>query len=126
VLLRRNNVACIDTPPYYIGLMSRPVVVDLPHSLGTEEAKRRMREGIGKLPDHIPGGGQVESRWDGDRMHLRVGAMGQEVSGHIDVFEKKVTVELALPAFLALFADKISGVLRKRGGELLEDKTRKT
>jgi hypothetical protein len=106
--------------------MSRPVVVDLPHSLGTDEAKRRMRDGIGKLPDHIPGGGQVESHWEGDRMHLRVGAMGQEVSGHIDVYEKKVTVELALPAFLALFADKISGVLRKRGGELLEDKTKKS
>lgn len=125
MLLRRNNAACIGAWRRYTGGMSRPVVVDLPHSLGTEEAKRRMREGIGRLPDHIPGGGQVESRWEGDRMHLRVGAMGQEVIGHIDVYEKKVTVELALPAFLALFADKISGVLKKRGTELLEDKSKK-
>jgi hypothetical protein len=123
VLLRRNKAACNASRRRYIGLMSRPVVVDLPHRLGAEEAKRRMREGIGRLPDHIPGGGQVESRWEGDRMHLRVGAMGQEVSGHIDVFEKKVTVELALPAILGLFADKISGVLRQRGGELLEDRS---
>lgn len=105
--------------------MAEPVVVDLPHSLGVEEAKRRMKNGIGKLPDHIPGGGQVESSWSGDRMNLRVAAMGQEVSGHIDVFEKKVTLELALPAFLALFADKIAGVVRKRGTELLEDKSKK-
>jgi hypothetical protein len=84
-----------------------------------------MRDGIGKLPDHIPGGGHVESSWNGDRMNLRVAAMGQEVGGHIDVFESKVRLELTLPAFLALFADKIAGVLRKRGTDLLEDKSKK-
>lgn len=105
--------------------MTQPIVVNLPHSLGAEEAKRRMKNGIGKLPDHIPGGGQVESSWDGDRMHLRVTAMGQEVSGHIDVEEKKVRLELMLPAFLALFAGKIEGLLRDRGTELLEDKSKK-
>ena len=105
--------------------MTKPIVVDLPHSLGAEEAKRRMREGIGKLPDHIPGGGQVESGWEGDRMNLRVTAMGQEVSGHLDVHERKVRVELMLPAFLALFAGKIEGLLRDRGTELLEDKSKK-
>jgi Putative polyhydroxyalkanoic acid system protein (PHA_gran_rgn) len=105
--------------------MAQPVIIDLPHNLGLEEAKRRMKNRIGKLPDHIPGGGQVESDWSGDRMNLRVTAMGQEVSGHIDVYDRKVTLELALPAFLALFADKIAGVIRKRGTEMLEDKSDK-
>ena len=105
--------------------MPQPVVIDLPHSLGVEEAKRRMKNGIGKLPDHIPGGGQVESSWNGDRMNLHVTAMGQEVTGHIDVHERKVTLELTLPAFLALFADKIAGVIRSRGTEMLEDKSKK-
>lgn len=104
--------------------MAQPVIIDLPHRLGVEEAKRRMKNGIGKLPDHIPGGGHVESSWDGDRMNLQVAAMGQEVIGHIDVYEKKVTLELTLPAFLALFADKIAGVVRKRGTEMLEDKSK--
>lgn len=105
--------------------MNQPIVVNLPHKLGAEEAKRRMRNGIGKLPDHIPGGGQVVSRWEGDRMHLNVTAMGQEVSGHIDVEEQKVRLELMLPPFLALFAGKIEGLLRDRGAGLLEDKTKK-
>lgn len=104
--------------------MNKPIVVDLPHRLGAEEAKRRMQSRIGKLPDHIPGGGDVESHWVGDRLNLRVTAMGQEVSGHIDVFEQKVTVELMLPAFLGLFAGKIEGLLRSRGAELLEDKSK--
>ena len=105
--------------------MNKPLVVDLPHKLGAEEAKRRMRSGIGKLHDYIPGGGHVESGWEGNRMTLRVQAMGQEVVGHIDVEETKVRVELMLPPILSLFAGKVEGLLRSRGSELLEDKTKK-
>ena len=106
--------------------MSQPITVDLPHSLGAEEAKKRMQAGIGKLKDHIPGGGaQVESRWDGDRMYLKVQAMGQEVSGHIDVHPAKVRIELVIPAFLSLFAGKLEGLLRSRGKDMLEDKSKK-
>ncbi len=105
--------------------MNKPIAIDLPHKLGAEEAKRRMRNGIGRLKDHIPGGGHVESGWEGDRMNLRVQAMGQEVSGHIDVHETKVRLELTLPAFLALFAGQVEGLLRSKGAEMLEDKSGK-
>ncbi len=106
--------------------MNKPIVVDLPHRLGAEEAKRRMQGGIGKLKEHIPGGNaQVESSWEDNRMNLRVQAMGQEVAGHIDVHETKVTLELMLPAFLAMFAGPIEAMLRNRGTELLEDKSKK-
>ncbi len=106
--------------------MNKPIRIDLPHSLGAEEAKRRMQGGIGKLKDHIPGGNaQVESSWQGNRMNLRVQAMGQEVSGHMDVQETKVSVELMLPVFLAMFAGPIEAMLKKGGAEMLEDKTKK-
>ena len=106
--------------------MNKPIKIDLPHQLGAEEAKRRMQGGIGKLKDHIPGGGaQVDSSWQDNRMNLRVQAMGQEVAGHIDVHETKVTLELMLPAFLAMFAGPIEAMLRNRGTELLEDKSKK-
>jgi hypothetical protein len=58
-------------------------------------------------------------------MNLRVQAMGQEVAGHIDVHETKVTLELTLPAFLAMFAGPIEAMLRNRGTEMLEDKSKK-
>ena len=41
-----------------------------------EEAKRRMQDSIHKLKDHIPGGAAVQSSWSGDRLNLRIGAMG--------------------------------------------------
>ncbi len=106
--------------------MNKPLSVDLPHNLGADEAKRRMQGGIGRLKDHVPGGSaQVESRWEGDRMYIDVRAMGQEVTGHIDVDERKVRLELMVPPVLALFAGKIEALIRARGAELLDDKSGK-
>lgn len=105
--------------------MNKPFKVDLPHRLGAEEAKRRMQGSIGKLKDHIPGGADVTSRWEGDRMFLRVVAMGQEVDGHLDVEESKIRLELMLPPMLAMFGGTIERLLHSKGAELLEDKSKK-
>lgn len=105
--------------------MSKPLIIDLPHSLGAEEAKRRIGGGIGRLRDHIPGGAEVNSAWAGDRLNLDIKTMGQQVSAHIDVQERIVRVEVALPALLAMFGNKISSYLGRRGSELLEDKSGK-
>src|SRR5687768_14150337 len=90
--------------------MTSPVKVDLPHSLGAAEAKRRIAGGIGRLEDHIPGGADVRSEWQGDRMTLRVAAMGQEVVANIDVEEKLVRLEVALPAMLSFFRKPIEAL----------------
>jgi len=106
--------------------MTQPIQVDLPHTLGTQEAKRRIQNGIGRLRDHIPGGAaEVTSGWSGDRMSLRVKAMGQDVSATLDVEEKKVRVEVALPPALSFFSGLIEAGLRRAGPELLEDKSKK-
>lgn len=104
--------------------MNKPFIVDMPHKLGREEARRRMQNGIGKLPDHIPGGAaKVDTRWEGDRLHLHVVAMGQTVSGTLDVHESKVHVELMLPPLLAMMAGPLEKYLRSKGGQMLEDKS---
>jgi hypothetical protein len=103
--------------------MSKPVVVDLPHKLGAAEAKRRMQNGMGGLADHIPGGAQVRSEWVGDRLNLGVDAMGSTIAAHIDVHETIVRVEVLLPGILGMFAAPIESLLRRRGGQLLEDKS---
>ena len=105
--------------------MPQPIVVNLPHNLGAEEAKRRMQGGIGRLQDHIPGGADVSSSWEGDRMNLAVRALGQEVDAKIDVSERNVRLEFTLPAFFALFGRKIEGLLQQKGAELLEDKSKR-
>ena len=105
--------------------MAGPLVVDLPHRLGAEEAQRRIARGMGGLTDHLPPGAKVESVWEGSRLDLRVTAMGQDVSAHIDVREAIVRVELMLPAALSFFAKPIEALLRRKGTEMLEDKSEK-
>ena len=78
--------------------MSQPIEVDLPHSLGKDEARRRIANNIHKLQDHIPGGAKVESGWAGDQLNLR------------------------LPGMLGMFAGPIQAMLQKKGNLLLEDK----
>ena len=100
-----------------------PIVVTLPHQLGRAEAKQRLTGGIGKLGSFMPGGtARVDSRWEGDRMILAIGALGQAVTGHIDVEDKQVRIELMLPPMLAAFADHIRGFLNRNASAMLEDK----
>jgi hypothetical protein len=105
--------------------MSSPIKVDLPHSLGAQEAKRRLQNGLGKLKDHIPGGADVQASWQDDRMNLAVAAMGQQVRATLDVEEKLVRLEVLLPPMLSFLAKPIEALLRRQGAELLEDKSKK-
>jgi hypothetical protein len=103
--------------------MSSPIVVDLPHNLGAEEARRRIARNIDRLGDHIPGGAaKVDSSWTGDRLDLRVAAMGQDVSARIDVQEKLVRLEVMLPPVLSFFGKQMEALIRRQGAEMLEDK----
>lgn len=103
--------------------MTEKLVVDLPHKLGAAEARRRIERGIGRLSDFVPGGAEVESHWSGERRDLRVTAMGQGISASIDVQETAVRIELELPGALAYFARPVEALLRRKGAELLEDRS---
>jgi len=101
--------------------MTQPIDVDLPHNLGKDEARRRIANNIHKLQEHIPGGAQVQSGWSGDQLNLDVAAMGQAVTGTIDVMENKVHLRVLLPGMLGMFAGVIQAALQKKGSVLLED-----
>jgi len=105
--------------------MSSPITVDLPHSLGAQEARRRIERNIGKLTDHIPGGAQVDANWAGDRLNLNIGAMGQNVSAKIDVMETIVRLEVDLPPVLSFFSKQMEALIRRQGTEMLEDRSQK-
>src|SRR3954470_17712520 len=104
--------------------MSNKIAVDLPHSLGAAEAQRRIAANIGKLESQIPGSANVRSEWTGNRLGLKVGAMGQQIDARIDVSEAVVHVEVALPPMLAFFGKPIEALLAREGAVLLEDKSK--
>src|SRR6185295_17919649 len=100
--------------------MATPIIVTLPHQLGRVEARRRIESGFAKIVNVLPGGrGTSSERWEGDRLVFRVGAVGQTVSGSIDVQDAAVTMEIELPGVLGLLAAGLRDRLRKAGNLLL-------
>ncbi len=103
--------------------MSKPLVVSIPHNLGKAEASRRLHGGLTSLKSQF--GNKVASineQWSGDRMDFQVGAMGQNVSGHLEVMEEQVRVEVQLPWILAMVAEKAKSFIQKQGTLMLEKK----
>ena len=105
--------------------MSGPISVDVPHQLGTVEAKRRIGDNIGSLTDHLPAGAQVRSGWEGDKMKLAIGVLGQDISAELDVRERLIRVSVLLPPALAFFGKAIEAGLRRSAPELLEDRSKR-
>jgi len=108
--------------------MAAPTVVEIPHTLGREEVRRRMSARTADLASHIPGGmAQVKTSWASeDRMLLDVTAMGQTVAATADIEERLVRVTLVLPMMLSFMAGPITAMVRKTGEDmLLDDKSRK-
>ena len=102
--------------------MSRPLVVSIPHSLGKEEALRRLRPGLSSAAKSFPVLAVEEETWTGDRMSFRVRALGQAASGHIDVADDHVQLEVTLPWLLQKFAELAQLAIKTRGKLLLEKK----
>ncbi len=99
--------------------MTAPLVVSIPHRLGREEAKRRLREGLSQAATSVPVLKIDEADWDGDRMMFCASALGQVASGQVDVADDHVRVEVTLPWLLQRFAEAAQAVIRDRGQLLL-------
>ena len=93
--------------------MSTPVTVSIPHQLGRAEARRRIEAGFVNISRQLPGsGGTCGQRWDGDRLTFSVAALGQSISGVIDVFDAAVAIQIELPGVLGMIANGLEARLR--------------
>jgi hypothetical protein len=99
--------------------MSAPLIVSIPHRLGREEAKRRLKAGLTRAAARIPILQIDEERWEGDRLFFRVRALGQAASGHLDVSEDHARLEVTLPWLLQRFAKAAQAAISNQGNLLL-------
>ena len=101
--------------------MPDPSVIDISHDLGRDEARKRLRERISQLPGHIPGGvADVKANWlDENRMALAVTAMGQTVSGTVEVHDRFLRLSFVLPPLLSFMSGMITSAIRREGSKLL-------
>jgi Putative polyhydroxyalkanoic acid system protein (PHA_gran_rgn) len=103
--------------------MSKPFIVSIPHQLGKDEAVRRLKTGFGGVRTNYGHLFSVDDEvWTGDTLQFRVSAIGQAVSGTIDVAQDHVTLQVYLPWLLAKIAEAVQPLIRKEGTLLLENK----
>ena len=101
--------------------MSKPLIVNIPHVLGKEEALRRLKSGMTRVLASIPILHFDEQAWSGDRMNFRVRALGQ-ASGTVDVADDNVRLEITLPLLLQKFAQIVQTRMMEGTRRLLEKK----
>ena len=103
--------------------MSKPFIVSIPHQLGKDEAVRRLKSGLGGVRANYGHVFSIDQEvWTGDTLQFRVSAIGQAVSGTIDVAEDHVILQVYLPWLLAKIAEAVQPLIRKEGTLLLEKK----
>jgi Putative polyhydroxyalkanoic acid system protein (PHA_gran_rgn) len=99
-----------------------PITVTISHSLGRDEAKRRLDNGLGYIREQLAAFvSSIDYGWTGYRLDFGLTAMRQSITGRIEVEDRLVRVELALPLLLHLLSRQIIGRIRS-GGALLLDK----
>ena len=96
--------------------------VAIPHSLGRDEARHRMAARSGEIAGFIPGGlADVATHWpSADRMDMRIAAMGQQITGSIEIEDSAVVLSIDLPPALGFVEPMIRGVIAEKGQKLLK------
>jgi hypothetical protein len=103
--------------------MPEPLVVNISHRLGKDEAVRRIKDGLGRAKTEFSRLLTLEEEtWTGDRLTFSVKALGQRACGTIDVYEQAVRLEVTLPWLLAHFAHAVQRVIGQKGQLMLEKK----
>jgi hypothetical protein len=103
--------------------MSKPLVVSISHSLGREEAVRRLKSGLRSVPATFHHVLMVQEQiWTRHDLQFRVKALGQEASGTIEVADDYVRLTLTLPWLLAQLTERLQPLLRHEGRVMLEKK----
>jgi hypothetical protein len=102
--------------------LSKPLTISIPHKLGKAGARARIETGFGRLEQQLSGGGQakVDKSWDGDRLNFTAVAMGQTITGSLDILEDVVKMDIILPGFLGMLAGKVRDRVQKEGQLLLK------
>ena len=100
--------------------MARTVSVTIPHSLGAQEAKRRLADGLETLKTQYADRlSEAQVAWRDNHADLRVGALGQTIDARLDVEAQALRIEVDLPWILAMLAAPLQAALTKTGQETL-------
>jgi hypothetical protein len=102
--------------------MSQPLVVNIPHTLGKDEAIRRMKSGFASVSSRVPLLHIEEQTWTDNRLTFKIAALGQSASGTADIDDANVHIEVQLPWLMQRVAELVQSAIKSRTQILLEKK----
>ena len=102
---------------------NKTISVSIPHRLSQDEARARIQKGLTDLKaQHAASIAQVAEQWNGNQMSFKLTAMGQAITGRVDVQPSAIKLDIDLPWLLAAFAEKFRPRIEQEGRRMLEDK----
>jgi hypothetical protein len=102
--------------------MRQPLVVNIPHTLGKDEAIRRMKSGFASVSSRVPFLQIEEQSWTDNRLTFKIAALGQSASGTADIDDANVHIEVMLPWLMQRVAELVQSAIKSRTQVLLEKK----
>ena len=94
--------------------------LSIPHSLGADEAKKRISHLVTDAKKHAGGMiSDVEESWNGQHATFSFKAMGFSVSGTLEVAPDKVDIEIVFPFAALPFKGKVVSEITTRARALL-------
>ena len=95
--------------------------IKIPHSLTPEEVRTRLKSRAPDIADMVPGTlAQITTTWPSDtRMDMTITAMGQAISGHVEIAPHEAIFVVNLPGALSFVEPMIAGKLEEKGRKLL-------
>ena len=103
--------------------MAKSITLSIPHRLTADEARSRIQSGLAELREkHSANLGNVQENWNGNHMEFRLTAVGQTISGRVDVLADAVKVDVDLPWLVAMMAEKFRPRIEAEARKMLESK----
>lgn len=95
--------------------------VRVPHSVGRDEARRRLDAAIVRARDEYADKvGEIEANWEGeDLLRLQLSVLGMPIGSEVDVRDEELVVRVEVPGMAGLFAGRIKEGIQERLGGLL-------
>lgn len=95
--------------------------INIPHSLGRVEAKRRIEVGLPKLAAHIPGGGALTSQWDGDyALAMEITALGSRIPVSLTIEEDRLSGSLEVPMLMKMMQGQVAEFVKTSAAKMLD------
>jgi hypothetical protein len=98
--------------------------LEIPHSLGKDEVRRRIAAQMDRAEEKAGGligaAFSLKLAWiDDDRLSVDASAMGYTVPSTLEIAETALVFDVALPGELGFARGMIEGLIRERGKKLL-------